>query len=113
MFFQPAHDSGEVDSTLTEFGEDAGPQRLVVVPSLVARAPCEIAIVVLEMDVPDAVGPAVQRLDYRRPLIAGAEQVMPGIEDDTQDLRIGFGQKAIGLSRCLHPASRMGVEDRA
>src|SRR5215212_6887146 len=64
VLIQPAHDPGEVDPTLAELGENAGPQRLEVVPSLVARAPRQVAVIVLEMDVPDAIGPAVQRLDH-------------------------------------------------
>src|SRR5215217_2417206 len=65
------------------------------------------------MDVPDAVSPTIHRLDHRRSLVAGTEQVVSRIEDDAKHLRVGFGQKAIGLSRRLHPASRMGVEDGA
>jgi hypothetical protein len=36
-----------------------------------------------------------------------------GVEDDTEDFRIGLGEKSIRLDRCLHPAGRVGVKDRA
>src|SRR5215213_10405328 len=105
MLIQPAHDRAEVDATLAQFGEDARPQRLKIVPSLLTRAPRELPVIVLEMDIPDAVGPAIHRLDHRRSLVTSAEQVMSGVEDDTQHLRVGLGQKAIGLSRRLYPSS--------
>ena len=55
----------------------------------------------------------VESFDDRRAILARAEVVVPGIEDESEDLRVGYGQEAVDLRRGLHPTGRVMMKDGA
>ncbi len=88
-------DSAEIDFALTEFAIDAVPNSLEIVPVFGAGAGGDFWVIILEMDVPDAVEIFLETLQG----VAAAEPIMSGVETESDEIRVGQFQKCRNLVR--------------
>ena len=106
---QLGQDRREVDVALAQLTEEPLAHYVHAVPSLLARTRSDLRVVILEVDVPDAVGMAPQA-GHR---IAPAEAVVPRVEAESQDLGVGHAHQPRRLFRRLDPGADVVMEDGA
>ena len=100
---------GEVNIAFTQFAEHTGTYRLEVVPAFLDALLSESGVIILEMEVPDALSIFLQALHG----IASAETIVTAIEDETQQVGIGKRHELFDLGGCFHISGAVMMESRA
>src|SRR5438034_10137896 len=82
---------------------------LEIIPTLFARLRVDSGIAVLEMHVPDAVS-VLLKCPCR--IVTASEAIMPGVEAESDEVRIGHLKQSFEFPRCFDKAGAMVVENR-
>ena len=108
---QPAQQRRKINATFAQFAVDAMTHAGEVIPLLGPRAPRNLRLDILQMDVPDAVFEAIESRDQVAILSPSAVVIVAGVKHESKSLRIGQLKQGCNLFRRLHITCAVVMED--